>query len=70
MTQQDEKKIGETISQAVEKGQFISTETLENLQFENEVLCKLEEAEKEASLTIQRFSANEILLSVQQALKE
>ena len=34
MTQQDEKKIGETISQAVGKGQFISTETFENLQFE------------------------------------
>lgn len=52
------------------QGQFISTETFENLQFENEVFCKLEEAEKEAALTMQRFSANEILLSVQKALKE
>lgn len=47
MTQQDEKKIGETISQAVGEGRFVFTET-----FENEVFCKLEEVEKEASLTI------------------
>ena len=37
----------------------LSMEAFENLQFESEVYFKLQEAEREAELTEQRYSSNE-----------
>ena len=39
----------------------LSMEAYENLQFESEVYFKLQEAEREATLTNQRFSSKEVL---------
>ena len=39
----------------------MSMEAFENLQFESDVYFKLQEAEKEAELTNQRYSSKEVL---------
>lgn len=44
----------------------LSIETFESMQFESEVACKLQDAEKEAQLTHTRYSSKEVL----QAMKE
>lgn len=46
----------------------LSTETLENLQFENEVYFKLLEAEKEAELTDKRYSSKEVLKAMKDVI--
>ena len=38
----------------------LSMEAFENLQFESEVYCKLQEAEKEAELIDKRYSSKEV----------
>lgn len=40
---------------------ILSMEAFENLQFESEVYFKLQEAEREAELTDQRYSSKEVL---------
>ena len=39
----------------------LSMEAFENLQFESEVYFKLEEAEREAEMTEQRYSSKDVL---------
>ena len=39
----------------------LSMEAFENLQFESEVYFKLQEAEREAELTDQRYSSKDVL---------
>ena len=39
----------------------MNMEAFENLQFESEVYFKLQEAEREAELTDQRYSSKEVL---------
>lgn len=46
----------------------LSMEAYENLQFESEVFCKLQEAEREAELTQQRFSSKEVLRAMKDAI--
>ncbi len=48
----------------------LSMEAFENLQFESEVYFKLQEAEKQAEITNQRFSQKEILKSLQEVIEE
>ena len=43
-------------------------ESYESLQFESEVYFKLQEAEKEAELTDQRYSPKEVLQAMREAI--
>ncbi len=43
-------------------------EAFENQQFESEVYFKLNEAEKEANLTNQRYSSKEVLKEMKEAI--
>ena len=42
--------------------------SMENLQFESEVYFKLQEAEKEAELTDQRYSSKDVLKAMKDAI--
>lgn len=46
----------------------LSLETFENLQFESEVYFKLQEAEKEAELTEQRYSSKDALKAMKDTI--
>lgn len=46
----------------------LSMEAYENLQFESEIYCKLQEAEREADLTQQRFSSKEVLRAMKDTI--
>ncbi len=46
----------------------LSMEAFENLQFESEVYCKLQEAEKEAELTDKRYSSKEVFKAMKDAI--
>lgn len=46
----------------------LSMETFENLQFESEIYFKLQEAEKEAELTEQRFSSEDVLKAMKASI--
>lgn len=46
----------------------LSMEAYENLQFESEVYFKLQEAEREASTTKQRFSSKDVLKAMREAI--
>lgn len=46
----------------------LSMEAYENLQFESEVYFKLQEAEREAEITEQRFSSKEVLKAMKEAI--
>ena len=46
----------------------LSMEAFENLQFESEVYFKLQEAEKEAELTDQRYSSKDVLKAIKDAI--
>lgn len=48
----------------------LSMEAFENLQFESEVYFKLQEAEREAKLTMQRFSSKEMLKAMKDTTLE
>lgn len=48
----------------------LSMEAYENLQFESEVYCKLQQAEQEAALTGQRYSSKEVLAAMRDAIKK
>lgn len=48
----------------------MSMEAYENMQFESEVYFKLQEAEKQASLTGTRFSSKDVLKILQKASSE
>lgn len=47
-----------------------SMEAYENLQFESEVYCKLQQAEQEAALTGQRYSSKDVLAAMRDAIKK
>lgn len=46
----------------------LSMEAFENLQFESEVYFKLQEAEREAELTAQRFSSKDVLKAMKDTI--
>ncbi len=46
----------------------LSMEAFENLQFESEVYCKLQAAEREAQLTDQRYSSRDVLNAMKEAI--
>lgn len=46
----------------------MSIEAFENLQFESEVYFKLQEAEREADLTKQRYSSKDVLTAMKAAI--
>ena len=46
----------------------LSMEAFENLQFESEVYFKLQEAEREAELTEQRYSSKDVLNALNAAI--
>ena len=46
----------------------MSMESFDNLQFESEVYFKLQEAEKEAEYTDQRYSSKEVLKEMKAAI--
>ena len=46
----------------------LSMEAYENLQFESEVYFKLQEAEREAEITDQRYSSKDILKAMKAAI--
>ena len=46
----------------------IRDRAFENLQFESEVYFKLQEAEREAELTDQRYSSKEVLKAMKAAI--
>ena len=46
----------------------LSMEAFENMQFESEVYFKLQEAEKEADLTDQRYSSKDVLKAMKDAI--
>ena len=46
----------------------MSMEAYENLQFESEVYFKLQEAEREAELTEQRYSSKDVLRAMKDAI--
>ena len=48
----------------------LSMEAYENLQFESEVYFKLQEAEREAEATRQRYSSKDVLKVMQEAIGE
>lgn len=45
----------------------LSMEAYENLQFESEVYCKLQEAEREAQTTKKRYSSKDVLKAMKEA---
>ena len=45
----------------------LSMEAYENLQFESEVYCKLQEAEREARTTKKRYSSKDVLKALKEA---
>ena len=47
---------------------ILSMEAFENLQFESEVYFKLQEAEREAELTEQRYSSKDVLNALKAAI--
>lgn len=47
----------------------MSMEAYENLQFESEVYFKLQEAEKQAELTNERFSSKDVLAELKSQIK-
>lgn len=47
----------------------LSMEAFENLQFESEVYFKLQEAEREAELTEQRYSSKDVLKAMKAAIE-
>ena len=48
----------------------LSMEAFEKLQFESDVLLKLQEAEREAALTETRYSTRDVLQSMREAIRE
>lgn len=46
----------------------LSMEAFENLQFESEIYLKLQEAEREAELTQQRYSSKAVLKAMKSAI--
>lgn len=46
----------------------LSMEAFENLQFESEVYCKLQEAERESELNDQRYSSKDVLKAMRDAI--
>ena len=44
-------------------------EAYENLQFDSEVYCKLQQAEQEAMLTGQRYSSKDVLAAMRDAIE-
>ncbi|MDR1322580.1 MAG: type II toxin-antitoxin system Phd/YefM family antitoxin [Gracilibacteraceae bacterium] len=48
----------------------LSMEAYENLQFESKIYFKLQEAEREARATKQRYSSKDVLKAMQKAIKE
>ena len=48
----------------------LSMEAYENLQFESEVYCKLQEAEKEAQINDVRYSPKDVLRSLRNTIGE
>lgn len=46
----------------------LSMEAFENLQFESEVYFKLQAAEREASLTDQRYSSKDVLKAMKEVI--
>ena len=48
----------------------MSMEAFESLQFESEIYLKLQEAEREAELTDQRYSSKDVLKALKDAIKE
>ena len=46
----------------------LSMEAFERLQFESEVYCNLQEAEREAEITNKRFSSKEVLKAMKEAI--
>jgi prevent-host-death family protein len=48
----------------------LSMEAYENLQFESEVYFKLQEAEREAEFTTERFSSKEVLTAMKDAIRQ
>lgn len=46
----------------------LSMEAFKNLQFESEVYFKLQEAEREAELTDQRYSSKDVLKAMKVAI--
>ena len=46
----------------------LSMEAYENLQFESDVYFKLQEAEREAEMTDQRYSSKEVLKAMKEAI--
>ena len=48
----------------------LSMEAFENLQFESEVYCKLQKAEREAALTGKRYSSKEVLDDLKDVIRE
>lgn len=48
----------------------LSMEAYENLQFESEIYFKLQEAEREARATKQRYSSKEVLKAIRKAIGE
>ncbi len=47
----------------------MSMEAFEKMQFESEVYCKLQEAEREAELTGQRYSSKDVLRAMKAAIE-
>jgi len=48
----------------------LSIEAFQNMQFESEIYSKLQEAEREASLTNRRYSSNEVLKAMKELIVE
>jgi len=48
----------------------MSMEAFEDMQFESEIYCKLQDAEKQAALTENRFSSKEVLKGLQKITAE
>lgn len=48
----------------------LSMEAYQNLQFDSEIYFKLQEAEREASATKQRYSSKEVLKAMRDAIGE
>jgi len=48
----------------------MSMEAFEDMQFESEIYCKLQDAEKQADLTGNRFSSKEVLKGLQKITAE
>jgi len=49
---------------------LLSMEAYENLQFESEVYFKLQEAEREAQMTKQRYSSKDVLKAMRETIGE